>query len=256
MKSKIFNVVCCIAVLCLCTDLASADVISFVKTISNVDDTTGWSGGNDLVELGHSYSLLGGMAEVSGWINEDEANLSHRLTRGLGVYAGELDEIDRVDGQIDQLPSLAALDFLPGSLIEHIDIDFAADYYVSSIEVRSLFDFDTTGSNEEWAAIAFYNDDVLLQTDYIKGSEDWADPVLDGDAKWNGFVLADKVVFYVPTLSELQMVYTDYNFGDFDPALSEFAVAKLTVHAVPVPGAILLGMLGLSIAGLKLRKFA
>jgi len=242
---RIFIAVLCCAAFCSRNASAMLDTISFVSPLENVDDTTGWSAGDSLVSLNHSYNLLSGNATVSAYINLNDASLSHRLTRGLGVYSGELDEIDRVDvaGQ--------------ASSIEHIDIVFTSqDYFVSSIEVRSLFDFDTTGANEEWAAIAFYNDNALLQTAYLKGSEDWANPLLDGDALWTGSVLADKLLFYVPTLSELQIVYPTYSFGDFNPALSEFAVARLEVTPIPAPGALLLGLIGLgAIRRFKLRRF-
>ncbi len=42
---------------------------------------------------------------------------------------------------------------------------------------------------------------------------------------------------------------------DYDGPLG-FAVGEFGIAAVPVPGAILLGILGLSVAGVKLRKFA
>jgi hypothetical protein len=222
---------------------AMADLISFADNIAGVDGgapkyggTVNWSTNDNYVDLAkQSYSLLGGNAAVSAYENGSNAILSHRLTRGLGVISNEPDEVDRIDG------------------VEHIDITFdTMPYYVHEIEVRSLFDTDTTGTNAEWAAIAFYKEAVLLQTAYLKGSE-----VLntgDGDASWAGpSILVDKLVFYVPTKAELQGAGFSIS-GTYDPGLSEFAVAKLTV--TPAPAAVLLGMLGLSVAGLKLRKYA
>ncbi len=45
-----------------------------------------------------------------------------------------------------------------------------------------------------------------------------------------------------------------WNGGDRD--YSDFVVMMESVTPVPVPGAVLLGMLGLSAAGIKLRKYA
>jgi hypothetical protein len=241
MKKLIF-----IAIVCAFLAVpAWADLISFADNIAGVDGgapkyggTVNWSADDSTVNLNkQSYSLLGGDATVSAYVNGNPGLLSHRLTRGLGVYGGEPDEVDRTNV----------------SGVEHINITFdTMPYYVHEIEVRSLFDTDTTGTNAEWAAIAFYKEAVLLQTAYLKGSE-----VLntgDGDASWTGpSILVDKLVFYVPTKGELEGAGFNIS-GTYDPGLSEFAVAKLIV--TPAPAALMLGMLGLSVAGVKLRKFA
>ncbi len=227
---------------------ASADLISFADTIAGVDGdapmyggTVNWSTVNlPVVNLSQqSYSLLDGMATVSAYSNGSDAILSHRLTRGLGVYANELDEVDRVDS------------------IEHIDITFdTMPYYVHEIEVRSLFDPDT-GNNEEWAAIAFWKDGSLVQTEYLVGLEDLGVGGTDGDASWSGTpILVDKLVFYVPTRLELTNAGMGIDLGGttYDPSLSEFAVAKLTV--TPIPTSVILGILGMGVVSLKLRKYA
>ncbi|MBC8468428.1 MAG: hypothetical protein H8D56_03060 [Planctomycetes bacterium] len=219
---------------------ALADMISFVDPLAGVDDTTGWSTNDDQVgPLAHSYNLLGSTATVAAFENVTEKFLSHRLTRGLGVWGGEDDEVDKIGGD------------------EHIDILFSTNpYYISEIEIRSLFDPDTD-KNEEWAAIAFWKDGSLVQTEYLVGNEDLGTVGTDGDASWSGTpILVDKLVFYVPTIEELQDAYKIGSCHNYNPSLSEFAVAELTVNPVPVPGAILLGMIGLSVAGVKLRKFA
>ena len=230
------------------TTPAWADMISFADTIAGVEGSAPTYGGSvswstvdlPVVNLSqHSYSLLGGMATVSAYSNGSDAILSHRLTRGLGVYADELDEVDRVNS------------------IEHIDITFdTMPYYVHEIEVRSLFDPDTD-NNEEWAAIAFWKDGSRVQTVFLLGTEQLGIGGNDGDASWSGTpILVDKLVFYVPTRDELTTAGMIIDLGDtiYDPLRSEFAVAKLTV--TPIPGAVILGILGLGVAGLKLRKFA
>jgi len=243
IKKVVFIVVVCAVV----ATPAWADLISLADNIAGVDGSppmyggsVSWSAGDlPVVNLAQqSYSLLGGNATVSAYSNGSNAILSHRLTRGLGVYANEWDEVDRVDS------------------IEHIDIIFGTmPYYVHEIKVCSLFDPDTD-DNEEWAAIAFWKDGSLVQTEYLLGTEPLGVGGTDGDASWSGTsILVDKLVFYVPTIQELEDAdMININCTTYDPLLSEFAVAKLTV--TPVPGAAILGILGLGVAGLKLRKFA
>ncbi len=232
------------------TTPAWADLISFVDTIAGVDGSAPTYDGSvswstvDLPAVNLSqqtYSLLGGMASVSAYNDTSTPVLSHRSTRGLGVWGGEDDEVDK--------------QHIIG-INEYIDILFSTNpYYVHEIEVRSLFDPDTD-NNEEWAAIAFWKDGSLVQTEYLVGTESLGVEGTDGDASWSGTpILVDKLVFYVPTIQELGDAHM-INIDDttYDPFLSEFAVAKLTV--TPIPGAAILGILGLCVAGLKLRKFA
>ncbi|MBN2589434.1 MAG: hypothetical protein JXA96_06205 [Sedimentisphaerales bacterium] len=220
-----------VGVLCVCTSSAMADIISFVTPLNNVDDTTGWSTNDDLAVLNDSYSLLGGNATVTGYVNgsDEQVNLSHRGTRGLGVYGGELDEIDSSEEK----------------RVESIQISFNQSYFVNSVEVRSLFDIDTD-ENVEYAAVGFYLEGTLLDTVYLEGNMDLGDG--KGASVWSGQYEVDKIVFYVPTQGELDL--------DYDYFLSEFAVAKLNVSTVPVPGALLLGLLGMGATGMKLRKYA
>ncbi len=240
-------------VVVLCAFVAAPawpDMIGFLDPLAGVDDTTGWSTGDGLVgPLAHTYSLLGGMATVAAFENGDTDLLSHRLTRGLGVWGYENDEVDRHAGI--------------NSPQEHIDITFdTMPYYVHEIEVRSLFSPDTS-NNVEWAAIDFYYNNPYTglhsstpdSTVYLVGKEDLNVSGTDGDQSWSPStpVLVDTLVFRVPTLAELNAA--GYDTSNYTMTMSEFAVAKLTVAPVPAPGAVLLGMLGLGLVGLKLRRF-
>ena len=221
------------------TTPAWADMISFVDPLAGVDDTTGWStDDNTAGPLAHSYDLLGHTATVAAFENGTERFLSHRLTRGLGVWGGEPDEVDFIGSN------------------EYINILFSTNpYYIHEIEVRSLFDPDTD-NNEEWAAIAFWKDGIQVRTEYLLGTEQLGVGGNDGNASWSGTpIIADKLVFYVPTKGELPDKMFDLGDTTYDPLLSEFAVAKLTVTITPVPSSVLLGILGLGVTGLKLRRF-
>jgi len=105
---------------------ASADVVSFVwnssgDTIQGVDgDTSWWSSGDNMVNLGSYYlNLLGGSAQAVGYDGTSNGWLTQRGTRGLGIYGSENDEIDSYDK------------------VEKLIINFDAPVYLDSFQVRS-----------------------------------------------------------------------------------------------------------------------
>ena len=223
MKRVIFLAVVCTFV----GSPAMADMISFVDshplagvdgTPPNYGGTLNWSTGDGVQQINSSYGLLGGTATVTGYIDGTYA-LSHRLTRGLAVWGAENDEVDT------QTVTRA----------EKIVIDFTGlDYYVNSIEVRSLF-IEAQGT--EQGAVDFYLNESKLYTQSLVAVQATGNGVLA--ISYGTPMLVDRLVFYVPT----------------GMTLSEFAVAKLAVTPVPLPAAVLIGMLGMGVAGLKLRKY-
>jgi hypothetical protein len=218
-----------------------SDPIWFADTLKGVDNTAGWSTGDGTKHLGHSYNLLSGNATVTAYHNGTDDDLSHRLTRGLGVWGYENDEIDRKGGVGQE---------------EHIDIVFSSPYTLNYIEVRSLFGPDQSSGQKEYARIDLlyagttYKDDLTYTPDatyFLAGTETLNTD--DGDASLSiPTVSVDAIIFRVPTATDV----SNQGWTDFNYQKNEFAVAKV----VPVPGAILLGLLGLSAAGIKLRRFA
>jgi len=157
----------------LCQSLCSE--ISFVQPLTGVDgDTSGWSMNDTEKNLGtNTWSLLGGTATVNGYKNGSSYNLTHRGTRGLGVIAGESDEVDGP---------------------ERIEIVFNESVLINMFEVRSLFD-ETTGAEE--GRVELYSGSNLEATYQLTGVE------LTGS---NGVLrtlgtdtAVDKIVFYVPS---------------------------------------------------------
>jgi len=229
---------------------ASPTTISFADNIVGVDgpyEPPTWSTGDEVVEILHSYSLIGGMATVAGYIGDtDTFALSHRLTRGLGISNS-----DTQTKEHDEVDNFARA--------ERIEITFdVVDYYVNSLEVRSLFSPDTGWDPDmEIGAVDFYRDGVLLHTEILFGQEA-LDGINDGSVTINFSTpyLVDQLVFYVP--SAVPASYPNYDSLtelQIQSILleSEFAVTGLGVTAIPAPGAVLLGGIGVVLVG-WLRK--
>ena len=157
---KLVTIVIGVALILVLGTLAEASPtsISFVDTIAGVVppyEPPNWSTGDGVVEISSSYSLLSGMATVAGYISPyDSFALSHRLTRGLGVSNS-----DTGTKEHDEVDSYARA--------ERIEITFdVVDYYVNSLEVRSLFSPDTGWDPDiEMGAVDFYRDGILLHTE-------------------------------------------------------------------------------------------
>jgi hypothetical protein len=220
--------------------LVQATTISFLSAdgLAGVDgDTTPWSADNSTVNLGtSSWSLLGGNATITGFVNGSPKNLTHRGFRGVGVAGQEHDEVDSHDRP------------------ERIEITFPVmDYYVNSIEVRSLFSNPDTGwsPGTEKGAVDFYlNGGPSFYTEYVSGIDALGTDVGDVVVSYVTPMLVDKLVFYVPTI--------DASGNPLDNTTiekSEFAVAKLNVRAIPEPATIcLLGLGALSLLRKRANK--
>lgn len=207
--------------------LASADTISFVQPLQGVDgNTSGWSNNNTTVNLGvNNWGLLGSAASV----NSFGGNLTHRGTRGLGVFGHEDDEIDSYGNP------------------ESIEITFNKPYRLNNLEVRSLFFEPNLWNNGvEEGQVDFYLLGNQVGGQHLVG---WEDIRTQGTNGVNSFIynnptVIDKLVFYVPTNQT-------YTHG------SEFAVAKLGVTAVPEPISTILFLTGgtvLVVRRLRRRK--
>jgi len=181
-----------------------ADLISFLydDSFAGVDgDTSEWSKTGSTVNLGKSWSLLGGKATVKGYSDkpaETLGNLYHRGTRGLGVIGGYNNQIDYQNKR------------------EAITIDFDVPHYLNSLELRSFF--DETGGKEK-ARIEFYLDDSPYPTLILTATE------LYGSGGEGSYIHN----FLTPPLVD----YVKFDIIGSQNYVHDFSVAKLDVTSVP-----------------------
>ncbi|MCG8429853.1 MAG: PEP-CTERM sorting domain-containing protein [Candidatus Omnitrophica bacterium] len=191
--------------------VAPMDTVSFSDTLENVDgDTSGWSDGDGVENLGTNvWSILSGM----GTVTATGGNLSHRNTRGIGVWGGELDEIDEQNAG------------------EEISIEFDVPYWVESIELRSLFSKDAGHWElglDELARVDFFLDNGWIGEDNWTGTQIFGEPGL-ASSTYDNPLAVDKMIFSIP---------------ENGIANSDFVVSKLGVTVTPEPLASVLFLAG------------
>jgi predicted ribosomally synthesized peptide with SipW-like signal peptide len=181
----------------ICQSLCSNVSFLYEDSFEGVDgDTSGWSTDNSEVNLGtNTWSLLSGSANVYGYRNGGDKNLTHRGTRGLGVAGGENDEVDAP---------------------ERIEIVFDSPVLINEFEIRSLF-ANEDGKDEE-GDVELYNGVALVANYHLTATQAGGNGVLE---TFGSNQAVDKIVFYV----QGGQPYTSY---------SEFAVAKARICPVPV----------------------
>ena len=253
MKTKglLFTLIAVIAV-CGLSGIASADPYYINYSDTNTDHY-----GNDT--LISSYALAPGSlietfdsvttslpsTDISGVTGLDQASWTWgdgavgsengRVVQGslTGAYAAPW---SHVTGDQDASPYAAIPENKLDNPPRQVGVDFGADYRYLGLHWGSMDSFDGN-----WAQkIELYNDSALVATIVSPnpGDGSWTDA--DTNQYVNIFLTGDLV----------------FDSAVFQSNEFAFEFDNLAVGTVPVPGAVLLGILGLSAAGIKLRKFA
>lgn len=205
---------------------AHAAMVSFVNPFSNAGSTVGWSTGDNEVNLGiSSFSILGGLGTVSGYLGADPYSITQRGTRGLGIAGGTPgDNTDEVDSD-----TIGAQ--------EHMEINFSRPMYLRYLELRSLFNPEGTA---EQADVYYYYGDTLVGQDHLFGEIPLGTGV--GLESVNPGLRVTDIRFQV-------------DLSNPNVRNSDFAIAKLDASPIPEPvSAVLLGMGLLGLFGLRRKN--
>lgn len=214
-----------------------ADMVNFYAApYGNVDPPTGFPAGGGSTG-NHEIDILDGGATLSAWGQNGGvlAYFSQKDSQGLGIWGDTEDDL--ISGQ------------------EKIIMIFNRAYYIDSVEFRSLF--------------ASTKALIEIHTRWgIWHPEDPLAPHQEHTHSWivTATTYTDSVVTNLHLVEpSAGLVMSDYllnpgdaiTFSNLDTSDGKFfALAALELRPVPVPGAVLLGMLGLGYAGMRLRRHA
>jgi len=250
MKTKGF-LFTLIAVIAICSGVASADPYTI-----NFSDTGLDYGGNTLIS---SYALApGSLIETFNKVPSPypsnpisgvpAGSLDQAWTWGPGLTTGENDAVALgnsshasppwcyVTGVKDITPYATIPFDNTASVPRQASVSFGADYRYLGLHWGSM-----DPAVGEWSQNIFlYNDGALVATVTAPVPADGSQ-ALAATNRYVNIFLADGYMFDTAVFQSNQYAF------EFD---------NLAVGTVPVPGAVLLGLLGLSAAGIKLRKFA
>jgi hypothetical protein len=130
---------------------------------------------------------------------------------------------------------------------------FTLVYSLNEITGGSPVDTTLNLLNESTTINVVPNSDLFIWGASGAGSLKWSNEALNGGQDW-------MVTFKIDTLNDgtspLQPTYVIGFEDGSDWDFQDLVVEVTNVAPVPVPGAVLLGLLGLGAAGLKLRKHA
>jgi|GEM_PF-1965467 len=209
---------------------AMADMVNFYAApYGNVDTKTGFPASGASTGS-HEIDILNGGATLSAWGQNGGilAYFSQKDSQGLGIWGDTEDDL--ISGR------------------ESIRVLFNRAYYIDSVEFRSLLDSPQAliEIHTRWGIWGQEPHQEHTNT-WIVTAGSGGDPVVTSLHKVDptyGPVLADYLLNPGDALV----------FRNLNSVSGKFALAALGVRPVPVPGAVLLGTLGLGSSGWFLRR--
>ena len=166
-----------------------------------------------------------------------------------GDFSDSLNGWD-VDEGIVEWFSPGVAKFSPDNNNEPDRSTLSQQFEMNDLALNLSFDFviDVVGTNGGESDI-FKVELIRLDTLEVVYSKDWEEPDEGSFPHMDTFDVSSLAGKEVKLIFDL-----DHDYSDF--LQTTVSLDKVAVSLVPAPGAVLLGILGLSAAGLKLRKFA
>ncbi len=149
-----------------------------------VDDPTTWSTTDNIVELGISeFEIFGGTGTVSAEINGVDGDLTHRGTRGLGVYGtGDDNEEDEID-------------YREVGTQERIYVNLDTPRWLCKFEVRSLFPGEGAGGEPEVGDVRLWLEGEVVDDFHFEAE---SDATVNGvKVVDTGYYLVDRIMFHI-----------------------------------------------------------
>jgi hypothetical protein len=246
MKKELFIFVCFLGVLCISSTSALGDIMFNYDYATAGDGTLTTPYSPVFVETFNNVTTMPTGLDQSLWtwtgngairLYSDEAGRPSSMD-----YAAPFN--DSLMSVEDQTYYLSTPESIPAGE-EGIGGDW--DWAMVEFNLPAGEDYDFLGLF--WGSIDEFNTFEFINEGQVVGTFSGADLA----AFPNGNQSAAGQNFYVnftnlPDFDAVRFISTDYAF--------EFDNLAVGVNVVPVPAAVLLGMLGLTIAGIKLRKYA
>lgn len=243
MKAEVKLIVLCIAALCLSTGPAAADLSGLQGVLDNI--TKGPNPGNSSVDVTTDMLLEGTDKQ---WHITGTGGSVATIVIELAGFAGT-----NTFGVYDLVNPANRVQIFTGGAsagaMALLAIDAAKNVYINGTPVATFgstsFGYYLDSSNAEGGGV-FYSDTAL--------NPDQLDHMLAYQGTNTDTVQIPPWAAGLWTDNEYILAWEDLlRGGDLD--YNDFVVMVESVM-VPVPAAVLLGILGLGVAGLKLRKYA
>jgi len=208
-----------------------------VSPPSSVNVTT-----DDISDLLDSYWQVGGSGGSVSTVIVEIAAFAADNTFGIYDFANPANRVELFNGAASTGSQVLLSILGDGSVVLNISTDTGVDF------AGNNFGFYLDATVNAASGGGFWYSDTLLNADGMDhmyayqgvGDQIEIPPFAAGPWAANEYVLA---------FEDLKQSVSDRDYSDF-------VVLVESIQPIPVPGAVLLGVLGLSAAGIKLRRFA
>jgi len=247
MKNLLRIIMCC-AALCIGSQAAMGDIyVDYGHTMAADGTMTTPYGGTVFVETFNGYGTTGLDQPQWTWSGEGIVRLGSDEINAVMHYAAPYN--DNFMSEADQTYYLSVPETVPTDYEEGSEP--IGDWYWAQVNFNLPVGEDYDYLGLFWGSVDTFNTFEFLNEGEVVGSFNGEIITVDGPANGNQAAPYSNlyVNFYnLPDFDAVRFLSTNYAF--------EFDNLAVGVNPVPVPGAVLLGLLGVGIAGLKMRRFA